>query len=59
MGKEMVKNKSATRPGLTPEHKAENPVANGFCSLLDFLSYVAGVRVVGAYFRSRRVLKIA
>lgn len=55
----MVKNKSVTRPGFTPEHKAENPVAIGFCSLLDFLSYVVGVRVVGAYFKSRRVLKIA
>ena len=38
----MVKNKSVTRPGFTPEHKAENPVANGFCSLLDFLSYALG-----------------
>ena len=32
----MVKNKSVTRPGLTPEHKAEKPVANVFCSLLVF-----------------------
>lgn len=41
---------SATRPGLTPEHKQNQPMMNAFCSLLVGFAYAVGVRVVRAHF---------